>query len=82
MLAVTASTPAGLAIALSVLEGKKYRAVAALDCVHRLLHNAEGSRSEAPNKVKEVEETYNKINYWVKKSILRPKVMEDRQQDF
>lgn len=69
---VSEISPTALAIALTVLEGGKYKAITATDCISHLLGG------DGVNNVAEARATNNKIVNWVKKSIIRSDRMENR----
>ncbi|THH08540.1 hypothetical protein EW145_g2641 [Phellinidium pouzarii] len=71
-------TPLGLAFALLFLEGEKYRAITATDCVSYLLHKGGTYKIAEANEVAEARATNNKIVNWVKKSIVKSDRMENR----
>ncbi|KAH8108481.1 ras guanine nucleotide exchange factor domain-containing protein [Phellopilus nigrolimitatus] len=70
--------PMDLAIALTVLEGSKYKSITATDCVSYLLHKDGPPKLFETNKVAEARATNNKIVNWVKKSVIKSDRMENR----
>ncbi|KAI5124038.1 hypothetical protein M0805_003867 [Coniferiporia weirii] len=71
-------SPLDLAVALSELEGEKYKAITATDCISYLLHKDGPSNVAEANLVAEARATNNKIVSWVKKSVIKSDRMENR----